>query len=72
MGFDCFASLSIDRKIVNPLFFRRDGKELAKAQRKLSQAEKGTLERAKRRKAVQHIQPRIANRRKDFAHQLSG
>ena len=47
MGFDCFATLSIDRKIVNPFFFRRDGKELAKAQRKLSHAEKGTPERAK-------------------------
>src|SRR5271157_2285706 len=37
----------------------------------LSNAEKGTPERAKRRKAVQHVHQRIVNRRKDFAHQLS-
>jgi putative transposase len=40
-------------------------------QRLLSKAEKGTPERAKRRKAVQHVHQRIANRRKDFAHKLS-
>jgi putative transposase len=58
-------------KIENPRFFRMDESELARAQRKLSKAEKGTPERVKRRKAVQHIHQRIANRRKDFAHKLS-
>jgi len=43
----------------------------SKRQRKLSKAEQGTSERAKRRKAVQHIHHRIANRRQDFAHKLS-
>ena len=37
----------------------------------MSKAEKGTPERAKRRKGVAHIHQRIANRRKDFSHQLS-
>ena len=46
-------------------------KELAKVQRKLSKAEKGTPERAKRRKVVAHVYQRMVNRRKDFAHQLS-
>ena len=71
VGLESFATFSNGIKIENPRFFRRDEKELAKAQRKLSKAQKGTLERAKRRKAVQHIYQRITNRRKDFAHQKS-
>ncbi len=71
MGLEHFAKFSNGEDIPNPRFFRREEKELAKAQRKLSQAEKGTPERAKRRKAVQHIHQRIANRRRDFAHQKS-
>ena len=71
VGLESFATLSNGEKVPNPRFFRQDEKELAKAQRKLSKAEKGTAERAKRRKAVQHVHQRIANRRKDFAHQLS-
>jgi putative transposase len=71
MGLTCFAKFSCGDAIDNPRFFRRDEKELAKAQRKLSKAEKGTPERAKRRKAVQHIHQRIANRRRNFAHQES-
>jgi putative transposase len=66
-----FHTFFTGEKIDNPRFFRRDEKELAKAQRKLSKAEKGTPERAKRRKAVCHIHQRISNRRKDFAHKLS-
>lgn len=71
MGLNCFAKFSYGKGIDNPRFFRRDEKELAKAQRKLSKAKKGTPERAKRRKAVQHIHQRIANRRRDFGHQRS-
>ncbi len=71
VGLESFATLSNGIKIENPRFFRKNEKELAKAQRKLSKAEEGTLERAKRRKVVQHIHQRIANKRKDFAHKLS-
>ena len=71
VGLESFATFSKGGHIDNPRFFRRAEKELAKAQRLLSQADKGTPERAKRRKAVQHVHPRIANRRKDFAHQKS-
>ena len=71
VGLESFATLSTGKKISNPRFFRLDEKVLAKAQRKLSKAEKGTPERAKRRKVVCHIHQRIANHRKDFAHQLS-
>jgi putative transposase len=71
VGLESFATFSTGEKVDNPRFFRLDEKELAKAQRKLSKAEKGTPERAKRRKAVAHIYQRIVNRRMDFAHKLS-
>ena len=71
MGLESFATFSNGQKIENPRFFRADEKGLVKAQRKLSTAEKGSRERAKRRKVVQHIHQHIANRRKDFAHKRS-
>lgn len=71
VGLESFATLSNGEKVANPRFFRRDEKALAKAQRKLSEVEKGTPTRAFRRKTVSHIHERIANRRKDFAHKLS-
>lgn len=69
VGLAHFATLSNGEQIANPRFFRRDEKALVKAQRKLSKSEKGTPERRKRKRAVQHIHQRIANCRRDFAHQ---
>lgn len=69
VGLESFATLSNGEKIANPRFFRRDEKALAKAQRRLSKEAKGTPERVKRRKVVARVHERIANRRKDFAHQ---
>jgi putative transposase len=71
LGLECFAKFSYGDGIDNPRFFRKDEKELAKAQRKLSKAEKETQERVKYRRVVQHIHQRIANRRRNFAHQKS-
>ncbi|MBV9787389.1 MAG: transposase [Chloroflexi bacterium] len=71
VGLMYFATLSTGEQIANPRFFRKDERALAKAQRRLSKVEKGTPERAKRRKVVAQIHERIANRRKDFAHKLS-
>jgi putative transposase len=71
VGLESFATLSIDKHISNPRFFRTDEKALAKAQRKMSKFEKGTSERRKARKVVSHIHERIANRRNNFAHQES-
>ncbi|MBP2147162.1 IS605 OrfB family transposase [Methanofollis sp. W23] len=71
MGLESFATLSNGEKIENPRFFRTDEKALAKAQRRLSNAEKGTPEQKKARKIVVHIHERIANRRLNFAHQTS-
>ncbi|PKL62670.1 MAG: transposase [Methanomicrobiales archaeon HGW-Methanomicrobiales-2] len=71
VGLESFASLSNGEKIENPRFFRTEEKALAKAQRRLSKAEKGTPERRKVRKIVAHVHERIANRRLNFAHQTS-
>jgi putative transposase len=69
MGLKTFATLSDGQKITNPRFFRREEHALAKAQRRLSKVEKGTLERAKRRRVVARVHERIAWRRGDFTHQ---
>jgi putative transposase len=71
MGLASFAVLSNGIKIVNPRFFRGEEKELARVQRKLSPTEKGTPERLKAIRVVQHVHERIANKRYDFVHQLS-
>lgn len=71
LGLKSFATLSTGESIANPRFFRRQEKQLAKAQRKLSVAKKGNPECKKRRKAVAHIYERIANKRRDFAHKES-
>lgn len=69
VGLDKFATLSDGQQIVNPRFFRKEEEELAKAQRKLSAADKGTPERAKTRKVVARVHERIRFKRHDFAHQ---
>jgi len=71
VGLESFATLSNGEKIDNPRFFRSEEKALAKAQRRLSKYEKGTFERRKALKVVQRTHERIANRRYDFAHQVS-
>lgn len=74
-GVDCglkqFAVLSNGEAIANPRFFRTEEKRLAKAQRKLSAAAKGSPERKKRRKVVARVHERIANKRRNFTHQES-
>ncbi len=63
VGIDCglekFAMLSSGEAIDNPRFFRSDERALAKAQRQ------------KKRQVAARIHERIANRRRNFAHQLS-
>src|SRR5205085_7289682 len=71
VGLKAFAVLSNGEAIANPKFFRQAEKQLAKAQKKLSNAAKGTTERRKRRNVVVHIHERIVNKRRDFAHQES-
>ena len=71
VGLESFVTLSTGKKIKNPRFFRTSEIKLAKIQRRLSKAEKGSPDRRKQRKNVAHCHERIGNRRKDFAHQLS-
>jgi putative transposase len=71
VGLKSFATFSNGERIDNPRFFKTEEKNLARAQRRLSKAEKGTPIRHKHRKVVAHIHLRIANKRKDFAHKLS-
>lgn len=71
MGLVYFATLSTGKHIENPRFFRQDEEELTKAQRRLSKYEKNMPEYRKCKRVIQHIHQRIANRRRNFAHQLS-
>lgn len=71
VGLTHFATLSNGEQINNPRFFCRDGKTLAKAQRRLSEETKGTPQYRKRKRVINHIHQRIANRRRDFAHKES-
>jgi putative transposase len=71
VGLMTFAAFDDGTLINNPRFFRREEKALARTQRQLSTESKGSPEREKRRRAVALIHERIANKRKDFAHQLS-
>src|SRR5438477_626925 len=63
--------LSTGEKVGNPKFFHQDEKKLAKAQHRLAKKHKGSKNRAKARKKVAKIHARIADRRRDFLHQLS-
>lgn len=71
VGLTHFATLSSGEQIDNPRFFRKDEKALAIVQRRLSKEAKGTPQYRKRKRALNHIHQRIANRRKNFAHQQS-
>ena len=71
VGLTHFATLSDGTQIENPRFFKRDQAALAKAQRRLSSDAKGTPQRRKHKRVVQHIHARVANRRYDFAHQTA-
>ncbi|RBM10748.1 RNA-guided endonuclease TnpB family protein [Streptomyces sp. PT12] len=59
------------RRISNPRHERRDRARLARAQRELSRKAKGSANREKARRKVARVHARIADRRRDFLHQLS-
>src|SRR6266702_1073728 len=69
VGLKTFAYLSTGEEIANPRFFRAEEAALARAQRRLSKAGKGTHKRKKRRKVVARIHERITNRRQNFIQQ---
>jgi putative transposase len=69
VGLKTFAYLSTGEEIPNPRFFRAEEAALARAQRKLSKAPKGSRERKKKRKVVARVHERISNRRANFIKQ---
>ncbi len=71
VGLKTFATLSDGQAIDNPRFFRCCEKALARAQRKLAKAEKGTQERQHKRKVVARVHERARWKRQDFTHQQS-
>lgn len=71
LGLTHFATLSNGKTIANPRFFRQGERALAKAQRRLSKAEKGTPRHRRLKKAIAHIHERIAFKRLDFAFKLA-
>lgn len=71
VGISSFATMSNGDKIDNPRILKNEEQNLAKVQRKLSNAPKGSIERRKRLKAVSRVYERIANKRKDFIHKVS-
>ena len=69
VGLHTFAYLSTGEQIENPRFFREEEGALARAQRKLSKAPKGSKQREQRRKVVARVHERIKHRRKNFIEQ---
>jgi putative transposase len=71
LGLKEFVILSTGETVGNPKFFHKDEKKLAKAQRRHAKKKKGSKNRAKACKKIASIHARIADRRRDFLHQLS-
>jgi putative transposase len=71
MGILNFAVLSDGEFVENPKFLLADEERLKAAQSKRDKLPKGSTERRKASKAVSHLYERVANRRENFAQQLS-
>lgn len=71
LGLSAFAVLSDGSKISAPRFLRRAEKKLRRLQRELSRKQKGSKNRAKARLKVARQHARVADRRRDFHHQVS-
>ena len=71
LGLKSMVILSTGEHVGNPRFFRQDEKKLAKAQHRLAKKKKGGKNRQKARLKVARLHARIADRRRDYQHQLS-
>jgi len=71
LGLKSMVILSTGEHVGNPQFFRKDEKKLAKAQRRLARAKKGSKNRAKARLKVARIHAKIGDRRRDYQQKLS-
>jgi putative transposase len=71
LGLTTFAQLSDGNKIKRERWMKRDIKDLKRIQRKVSALPKGSPERDKAIRSLNHVHHRIKNRRDNFAHQQS-
>ncbi|MCB9638688.1 MAG: IS200/IS605 family element transposase accessory protein TnpB [Myxococcales bacterium] len=71
LGLTHFFTASDGEKVENPRYLEHDQKKLAKAQRQLAKKQKGSKNREKARQKVARIHAQIADKRRDFLHQLS-
>ncbi len=71
LGLEDVVTLSTGKKTGNEHFFGQEEKRLAQAQRRHAKKQKGGKNREKARRHVARIHARIADRRRDFQHQLT-
>jgi len=71
LGLESFITFSDGSKVDNPRFFRSEEHLLAKKQSRRDLLPKGSIKRSQLTKVIQRIHERIANKRSNFAHQLS-
>lgn len=71
LGLTTFATLSNGETIERQRWMKQDEKGLKRIQRRVSALPKGSSERCKAIKALNHVHTRIKNRRDNFAHQES-
>ena len=71
LGLKTFAVYSTGEEVVNPRFFRKGERKLARAQRHLSRKERHSANRQKAKRKVALVHRYIANHRNNFLHQLT-
>jgi putative transposase len=71
LGLTTFAVLSNGDKITRHRWMKQDSKDIARLQRKKEKLSKGSPERRRVVRALQHAYQRQTNRRNNFAHQES-
>jgi putative transposase len=71
LGLTVMVATSDGQTFPNPKYFARDGKKLARAQRRLARKKSGSKNREKQRRRVAKIHARIADKRRHHQHQLS-
>lgn len=71
LGLRTFAVLSNGETIPRQRWMARDEKDLRRIQRQVSRLPQGSAARRGAVRALNHVHQRIANRRRDFAHQVS-
>lgn len=71
LGVNRAATLSDGTGVANPRHYRHAKKQLTDAQRALSRTKKGSQNRKKAARRVGRLQARLAERRKQFLHQIT-